>query len=155
MDVSLSFCEKLADFSYLRRVVYYASARPGWWARTLCGDRLSSLVYNTKIQHWKELEAIFQADSGFWSMLSSARNLGFEAKVVPWLDFSSPGRTVASLSLLAYIVDTLDKQTQLSADYILDCVCGPVCSRLKTLVSIRRMQQSVRGQEGPIVEEVD
>ncbi|YP_094028.1 E1B 19K [Bovine mastadenovirus A] len=155
MDISLGFCEKLSDFQYLRRVLYYASARPGWWTRTLCGDRLSSLVYNTKIEHWKNLEEIFKRDSGFWSMLSSGRSLGFEAKVVPWLDFSSPGRTVASLSLLTYIVDTLDKQTQLSPDYILDSICGPVCFRLKTLVSIRKMQQAVRGQEGPIIEEVD
>lgn len=154
MDLALELCERLCEYSYLRRVVYYATDRPGWWARTFLGDRLSGLVYTVKLKEEEALHDLF--DSGFWSMLSSGRTLGFEAKVVPWLDFSNPGRLTASLALLAHIVDCVDKQSSLSPDFILDVVCAPVCHRIKALVHMKKLQLgSSEDSLSPVVEEVE
>lgn len=157
MDAALALCERLCNINYFRRVILYATDRTGWWSRTLLGDRLSHLVYKIKIEQLDTLDELFQEDIGFWDMFASGRTLGFESKIVPWLDFSTPGRITASLSLLAHIVDKLDKRSDLSSDFILDAVCAPVCSRLKTLVSLKRLQGLLQGPEesGPIVEEVD
>lgn len=159
MDCLSQLCERLCDLNYLRRVVYYASDRPGWWAKTFFGDRLSSLVYTIKVEQEDTLASLFSEDDGFWSMLASGRMLGFEARVVPWLDFSSDGRTAASLALLAFIVDGVDKCSELNPAFILEAVCGPVCHKLKTILAIQRLKERQRdiaaALSEPVVEEVE
>ena len=158
MDAALALCERLCDIHYFRRVILYASNRTGWLSRTLFGDRLSQLVYNIKIEQLETLDELFQEDIGFWDMFASGRTLGFESKVVPWLDFSTAGRVTASLSLLAHVVDNLDKRSDLSRDFILDAVCAPVCCRLKTLISLKRLQGLMQDQldsRDSVMEEVD
>lgn len=140
LELSLKLCKTLCDFKNLTRVVYYASDRPGWLSRYFFGGRLAQLVYKAKVDYHQTLTELFEDDQSFWCLLESGRTLGFEAKVVPWLDFSSPGRVVSSLSLLAYLVDHLDCHTDFSKDYNLEVICAPVCCRLKTLVEIQKLK---------------
>ncbi|BCT90762.1 E1B19K protein [Bovine adenovirus 2] len=145
MDLSLQLCEQLSSLPQLRRVIYYATNRASWWSRTFFGGRLANLVYTIKVEEAESLQELFNEDEGFWQMFGSGRTLGYESKIVPWLDFSTPGRATASLSLLAYIVDCLDKQSELSSDFILDAVCGPVCYKLKMLLSLQKLQGHLSG----------
>lgn len=110
----------LQSFQSVRQLLQYTSKNTSGFWRYLFGSTLSKVVNRVKEDYREEFENILADCPGLLASLDLCYHLVFQEKVVRSLDFSSVGRTVASIAFLATILDKWSEKSHLSWDYMLD-----------------------------------
>ncbi|UNB10496.1 E1B protein, large T-antigen [Human adenovirus 12] len=110
----------LQSFQSVRQLLQYTSKNTSGFWRYLFGSTLSKVVNRVKEDYREEFENILADCPGLLASLDLCHHLVFQEKVVRSLDFSSVGRTVASIAFLATILDKWSEKSHLSWDYMLD-----------------------------------
>lgn len=110
----------LQSFQSVRQLLQYTSKNTSGFWKYLFGSTLSKVVNRVKEDYREEFENILADCPGLLASLDLCHHLVFQEKVVRSLDFSSVGRTVASIAFLATILDKWSEKSHLSWDYMLD-----------------------------------
>lgn len=137
--MDLRLLDKLSDLQRLSAILQGASERNWSWWRFFFADRLTKLVYRAKIDYKEKFEEILGENCSFWVLVRSGR-LGALQGVVPSLDFSSNGRGVGSLALLAFLLDGLDRNTDLPPGFLLNLVAVTAWPKIRQTAMLTRLR---------------
>ncbi|AYI49730.1 E1B small T antigen [Human adenovirus 31] len=110
----------LQSFQSVRQLLQYTSKNTSGFWRYLFGSTLSKVVHRVKEDYREEFENILADCPGLLASLDLCHHSVFQERVVRSLDFSSSGRTVASIAFLATVLDKWSERSHLSWDYMLD-----------------------------------
>ena len=110
----------LQSFQSVRQLLQYTSKNTSGFWRYLFGSILSKVVHRVKEDYREEFENILADCPGLLASLDLCHHSVFQERVVRSLDFSSSGRTVASIAFLATVLDKWSERSHLSWDYMLD-----------------------------------
>ncbi|WOZ23431.1 control protein E1B 19K [Human adenovirus 12] len=156
----------LQSFQSVRQLLQYTSKNTSGFWRYLFGSTLSKVVNRVKEDYREEFENILADCPGLLASLDLCYHLVFQEKVVRSLDFSSVGRTVASIAFLATILDKWSEKSHLSWDYMLDYmsmqlwrawlkrrVCIYSLARPLTMPPLTTLQEEKEEERNPAVVE--
>lgn len=133
---------KLTNVNYLRKVIVQGSQNCPWWKK-LFSDRFIKVVSEARRQYGQELIEIFvEGERGFGPEFLREGGL-YEEAVLKELDFSTLGRTVASLALVCFIFEKLQKHTGWSDEDILSLLVPPLCSLLEARMMAEQVRQGL------------
>ncbi|AIK20550.1 E1B 19K [Simian adenovirus ch1] len=110
----------LQSYQSIRQLLQHTSRNTSGFWRYLFGSTLSKVVHRVKEDYRNEFENILAGCPGLLASLDLCHHSIFQEKVVRSLDFSSAGRTVASIAFLVTVLDKWSQASQLSWDYMLD-----------------------------------
>lgn len=128
--------QELRDYNNLRRLLELASDRTYSCWRFFFGTTLSNLIYRVKREQASEFAQLLANVPGVLVSLDLGHHSFFQEKIVRNLTFSSPGRTVASIAFISYILDKWSSSSRLSWGYTLDYMA---ISLWRVLVRRRRV----------------
>ena len=133
---------KLTNVNYLRKVIVQGSQNCPWWKK-IFSDRFIKVVAEARRQYGQELIEIFvEGERGFGPEFLREGGL-YEEAVLKELDFSTLGRTVASLALVCFIFEKLQKHTGWSDEDILSLLVPPLCSLLEARMMAEQVRQGL------------
>lgn len=133
---------KLTNGNYLRKVIVQGSQSCPWWKK-LFADRFIKVVSEARRQYGQELIEIFvEGERGFGPEFLREGGL-YEEAILKELDFSTLGRTVASVSLICFIFEKLQKHTGWSDEDILSLLVPPLCSLLEARMMAEQVRQGL------------
>lgn len=133
---------KLTKGDYLRKVIVQGSQNCPWWKK-LFADRFIKVVSEARKQYGHELIEIFvEGERGFGPEFLREGGL-YEEAVLKELDFSTLGRTVASVALVCFIFEKLQKHTGWSDEDILSLLVPPLCSLLEARMMAEQVRQGL------------
>ena len=133
---------KLTIGDYLRRVIVQGSQNCPWWKK-LFADRFIRVVSEARKQYGHELIEIFVEGERGWGPEFLREGGLYQEAVLRELDFSTLGRTVASVSLVCFIFEKLQKHSGLSNEEILSLLVPPLCSLLEARLMAEQVRQGL------------
>ncbi|ART33359.1 E1B-19k [Deer mastadenovirus B] len=119
----------LIDLRLLRSVIAGASNRTGAWKRRLWLGRLTQLVHNICSENQESFLNSLPGNANFLRLLRTGYFEVYDVFVVPELHLDSPGRVVAALALLVFILNDLDAHSAASgfdSGFLIDRLCVPL-----------------------------
>lgn len=119
----------LLDYKYVRQILKGASKHASWW-ELLWLDPVSRLVRRIKQEQEEQLQQAFESCHADGLPISFYLRLGYvnilRCVVLHELDFSTPGRLVASLAFMSYLIDRWAEDSDFSFDFVLDSTAIPL-----------------------------
>ncbi|AAD09715.1 157R [Bovine adenovirus 3] len=138
----------LLDLKLLRSIVAGASNRTGVWKRRLWLGRLTQLVHDTCVENESIFLNSLPGNEAFLRLLRSGYFEVFDVFVVPELHLDTPGRVVAALALLVFILNDLDANSASSgfdSGFLVDRLCVPLWLKARAF----KITQSSRSTSQP------
>lgn len=130
----MDFLAVLLDLRLLRSVVVGASNRTGALRRRLWLSRVTSLVNEAVQQRGDQFKESLPGGDHFLRALCAGNFEIYDALVVPELPLSSPGRVVATLALVVYLLNHLDSETQeFEPGFLCDRLIVPLWRKARTM----------------------
>ena len=133
---------RLTNANYLRKVIVQGSQGCPWWKK-LFADRFIKVVSEARRQYGHELIEIFVEGERGWGPEFLREGGLYEEAVLKELDFSTLGRTVASVSLVCFIFEKLQKHSGWSDEDILSFLVPPLCSLLEARMMAEQVRQGL------------
>ncbi|UZF96914.1 E1B 19K [Bovine adenovirus 10] len=107
---------QLVRYSEFKALIVSASNRTGRLYRFFFASRLAKFVHRVK-EDYKTQFAVLYSPQLFKP--SAALN------IFSTLDYSSPGRVIANLAFLAYLLDLWDSESGVRSEFAIDSLCFP------------------------------
>nr|WRQ19840.1 MAG: putative E1B 19 kDa protein [unidentified adenovirus] len=138
MDASLMFTELRA----LREILKAASNRASWWD-LLWASNFAKLIRRVKFEKADVFDALIDQteflDRKLLELLSDGYTIGIKHVIYTELDFSTPGRVVASMAFLAHVIDVWSADCCFTPDFVLDSVAVPLWQMIKYSQQVREL----------------
>lgn len=139
MDVSF-----LSEFSNVRELLLAASARASWWQifRAPKFARVVRDVKNDKFEEFREMleSYVFLGDT-ILDLLREGHVIALKHLVNHELDFTTPGRVVASLAFLATVIDVWSEDCIFLPDFVLDSVALSLWQMVRFRLKVQEIGQ--------------
>lgn len=136
----------MSDFADVREILLVASARAAWW-QIFRASKFARLVRSVKIEKFEVfremLESYVFLHERVLTLLREGYVVALKYLVNHELDFSNPGRVVASLAFLAAVIDIWGEDCMFMPDFVLDSVAVTVWQ----MIRLRRKVQGLGRQE--------
>ncbi|ARQ79772.1 E1Bs [bat adenovirus 10] len=110
------------SFQGLRHILTlsYKASKSSWFWRKFCTPSLILAIVDAKESYAEDFNSFLTTDFCLQSFLDTLDWPSLEKSLIPNLDFSSPGRAIASLAFLSSIIDRLEFATVFTPSYLIE-----------------------------------
>lgn len=134
-----AYLQRLLDYDYIRRLLKTASKKATWWDRWWADPfmRLIMQVREERSSEFKELyEGCYFSGLPMRDLLKQGYTMGLQTLIGAKMDLSTPGRIVACLAFLTFVLDDW-AVSKFSFDYVVDSIAIIIWqqSRYRTMQS--------------------
>lgn len=109
------------------------------WVRRWCFPPMSDVVHELVDERLVEYSEMLPPESRFWEMLQRGLTFAALPNLAASLDFTTRGRAVASLGMVAFVLRHWPDPSPHSFEERLDLLCAPVWMRMQTLAQMEGM----------------
>lgn len=146
MDVSF-----LADLATVREILAAASDRATWW-QILRSSKFARLVRSVKNERFEEFKAMLESckfmEMPVLELLRDGYVIALKQIINTELDFSTPGRVVASMAFLAAVMDIWNDDCFFMPDFVLDSVAVSLWQMITFRLKVQGLGKEEEKEEG-------